>query len=148
MAVTSAPQAQLYPTTQLSQKVAVGVTTAEWEALLGSMDNGSLGVYDPLYSGAPLSLTETPVSTTSMSAGAWSPDSWDLSGFNINEFATQRDPAQSVLSLSDESLSSGGDDMAGEMGIGLDFHNGPAGLMHTTAAENYILEGLDTAFGL
>ncbi len=145
--VTSAPQAQIYATAQLSQKVA-GVTTQEWDALLGSLDTSQMNVYD-MYGGSGLSLTETPVSTTSMSAGAWSPDSWDLSGFNIGDIANNPGPAQSVLSLSDESLSSAGEEMtASELGIGvnnLDYRNA---MLPTATPDGFILEGLDSTYGL
>ena len=146
MAGLAPPPAQLLAAAQLSAKV----SAAEWEALLGSMDGGPLAGYDTLYAGAAtLPPAETPVSATSLSGGAWSPDSWDLSGFNINEFTTHPGPAQSVLSLSDESLSSGGDDLAaGDLGLGLDFHQGGPAMMPASAAESYILEGLDAAFGL
>ena len=141
----SGPAPQRYATTQLPAKM----SAAEWEVLLGSMDGESLSMYDSMYAAPSLSLAETPVSATSMSGSAWSPDSWDLSGFNINEFTTHPGPAQSVLSLSDESLSSGGEDLgAGDLGLGLDFHSRGGGLMPPTTAETYILDGLDAAFGL
>lgn len=86
------------------------VSTVEWEALLGSMDGGQVNVYDAIYGGPGISFAETPVSASS---GGWSPDSWDLSGFRIGPSGgIDGTPApQSALSMSDESLSSGGDDI-------------------------------------
>ena len=145
--VTSAANSQLY--SQLNQKVS-GVSASDWEALLGQMDGGQLNVYDAIYGGPALSLTETPVSASS-NYGGWSPDSIDLSSFNLGDFGSNPAPAQSVLSFSDESLSSGEEIAPSELGLSvssLDYRN--SGLLHTscTTTEGFILDGLDGNFGL
>ncbi|KAL5868956.1 DNA-binding transcription factor cat8 [Pyricularia oryzae] len=128
-------------------------TTAEWEALLGSMDGGQVNVYDAIYGGpglASFTATETPAPATS---GGWSPDSWDLSGITIGgtnggEFDVSSAPvAQSVLSISDESLSSAGE----ELDItGLDFghHHHMASTSMTGTSDGLMMEPLNGRFGL
>lgn len=123
---------------------------AEWEALIGSMDGGQLNVYDAIYGGPQLSMTETPVSTNSM-PGSWSPDAWDLSGFNIGDFGSNPAPPQSVLSISDESLSSGEEMAPSELGMSvtsMEYRNAMIPTACTTASDSYILEAMDNSFGL
>ncbi|KAH8170651.1 fungal specific transcription factor domain-containing protein [Sarocladium implicatum] len=94
---------------------------SEWEALLGSMDGGINNVYDAIYGGPPLVEAIPPAST----ATDWSPDSWDLANFNLGsatgaggDFGAAGPGApQSVLSLSDESLSSGEEIAPSELGL-------------------------------
>ncbi|OAQ97447.1 hypothetical protein LLEC1_01817 [Akanthomyces lecanii] len=93
--------ANMMTNTQFSNKVA-GVSNNEWEALLGSMEGGMDNVYNAIYGGATLVSEPALASKTS----DWSPDSWDLSNFSLGDF-TASDAPQSVLSMSDESLSSG-----------------------------------------
>ncbi|KAL8388054.1 hypothetical protein RB595_009486 [Gaeumannomyces hyphopodioides] len=126
------------------------VSTAEWEALLGSMDGGQVNVYDAIYGGPGISFAETPVSASS---GGWSPDSWDLSGFRIapgGELDGTPAP-QSVLSMSDESLSSGGDDidlgLAGNSSGHLDYRRRLVPTTMTASSDGLMLDGFDT-FGL
>jgi hypothetical protein len=125
---TSASAVQQIYATALAQKA----NNQEWEAILeaAGIDNPQLNVYDAaLYASANLPLTETPLSTTSMSS-AWSPDPWDLSNFGLSDanFSNPA-PAQSVMSLSDESSlhesSLGSDEMTeGLGGLGLvDYRN-------------------------
>jgi hypothetical protein len=139
-------QAQLYSTAPLSQK-ASGVSTAEWEALLGSMDGGQINVYDAIYGGPALSLTETPTSTSAVSG--WSPDSWDLTSFNIGDFGNPA-PPQSVLSMSDESLSSGEEVAPSELGLSVGSIEYRNSMIATScgSGENYLLDGLDNGFGI
>ncbi|KAL7936910.1 N-terminal binuclear Zn cluster-containing/DNA binding domain-containing protein [Trichoderma chlorosporum] len=105
---------------------------ADWEALVGSMDSGMNNVYDVIYGGASIEAAMAGHSTGS----EWSPDSWDLSNFNIGEFGNNPAPPQSVLSMSDESLSSGEEVSPSELGLslgnidygkqlqGVNYHNG------------------------
>lgn len=93
--------ANMMTNTQFSNKVA-GVSNNEWEALLGSMEGGMDNVYNAIYGGATLVSEPALASKTS----DWSPDSWDLSSFSLGDFTASEAP-QSVLSMSDESLSSG-----------------------------------------
>lgn len=88
---------------------------ADWEALVGSMDSGMNNVYDVIYGGVTIEAAMTGNSTGS----EWSPDAWDLSNFNIDEFGNNPAPPQSVLSMSDESLSSGEEVSPSELGLGL-----------------------------
>ena len=141
---------------QSQQKPSGGVSQAEWEALLGSLDSGQL--YDAIYGGP--GLTSAVGETTPVSANtAWSPDPWDLSGFNLGgagDFnaagASSAAAAQSVLSFSEESLSSGDDLAPSDMGLSvgsIDYGNPLlAGGATSAAPEAFNLEGLETNFGL
>lgn len=92
-----------------------GVSTSEWEALLGSMDGGMNNVYDAIYGGASLiNEVSLPANTA---CSEWSPDSWDLSSFSIGDFGSDPGAPQSVLSMSDESLSSGEEVAPSELGL-------------------------------
>lgn len=137
----NAAQAHIY--SQLAQKASTP-STAEWEALVGSLDSGAINLYDAIYGGHGMPLTETP---------SWSPDTWDLANFNIGDFGNGAGTAQSVLSLSEESLSSTDDLTApSEMGLSvgsLDYHGNshfPPTTTRTTS-DGFILDGLDH-FGL
>ncbi|KAH6655460.1 fungal-specific transcription factor domain-containing protein [Truncatella angustata] len=81
------------------------MSTAEWESLLGSLDGGQANLYDAIYGGPALSLETPPPVPTNFPD--WSPNSWSLPGFNLGDMNTNAPPPQSVLSFSDESLSSG-----------------------------------------
>jgi hypothetical protein len=147
-AVSQGPQqAQIYAASQLPQKLA-GVSAAEWEAILGSMDGGQLNMYDAIYGGPAMPLAETPVSTTS-NYGEWSPDSWDLTSFNIGDFGSNPGAPRSVLSLSDDSLSSGEEVAPSELGLSV----GSAEYRNTiiqatcTNGEDFLLDGATTQFG-
>lgn len=81
------------------------VSPADWERLLSSLDNGQTNIYDTIYGGPTAdALPDCPP----LSAGAessnltWSPNVWNWGNFN-----DQAPPPQSVLSFSDESLTSG-----------------------------------------
>lgn len=99
---SAAPSSQIYTPVQIPQKPAV--SPSEWEALLGQIDGGQVNLYDAIYGGPQVSL-ETPAA--SAVEGSWSPDSLDLSTFNLGELGAPQ-------SLSEESLSSvsGGDDIS------------------------------------
>lgn len=132
---------------QLAQKSS-HTSTAEWEALVGSLDGGQLNLYDAIYGGG------IPMSEPPLSAASWSPDAWDLSHFNIGDQYNDVRTAQSVLSLSEESLSSTEDLTAqSEMGLSvtsLDYHHNQPLLAVTTSGTNhegFILDGLEH-FGL
>lgn len=82
-----------------------GMSNSEWESLLGALDGGQANLYDAIYGGPALSLETPPPVPTNIPD--WSPDSWNLSGFNLGDVNSSAPPPQSVLSFSDESLSSG-----------------------------------------
>lgn len=137
------PTQQHYAPIQVPPKAAAGgVSSSEWEALLGQIDGGQINLYDAIYGGPQVSL-ETPVN--SAVEGSWSPDSLDLSTFNLGDFSTTQGG-----SLSEESLSSvsGGDDLSS-----LDFRDfqGNHGTMIPGAGdEGFMMEGMPVGsnFGL
>jgi len=139
-----------YPTSAYAGSKAATATPTEWEVLLGSFDDRHL--YDAIYGGGPgpapaLSLTDTSASQY----GGWSPESWDMTSFNMADFTSGIAPPQSVLSFSEDSLSSGGEDMsASELSLPgpsqLDYRHSL--LSGTTSSEQYLLDGLDATFGL
>ena len=142
----------LYPNGgPMNQKVG-SVSLSEWETLLGSLDGGSLNVYDAIYGGQQISLDSNPPSAGSVGPtySPWSPDSWDLTNFNLGDLNNPA-PPQSVLSLSDESLSSGGEELAPSelsLSVGsLDFRNQHRGMMPANG-DNFVLDGIDGNFGL
>jgi hypothetical protein len=116
----------------------------EWEALLGSLDGGQTNLYDAIYGGPALSLTESSVSQSNY--GDWSPDSgaWDMSSMGMGDMGDFHGQgsgiARSVLSYSEESLSSVED-------IG-DYSNPNHGLMGIQSRESYLLGELDGSLGL
>lgn len=81
------------------------VSNSDWERLLGSLDGGQTNIYDNIYGGptAEALLDVGPFSNAgaAVSSASWSPDAWDW-----NSYGTAA-PPQSVLSFSDESLTSG-----------------------------------------
>lgn len=82
------------------------VSSSDWERLLGSLDGGQTNIYDNIYGGqaAEALLDAGPPSTataTDSSGATWSPDAWDWNSYGTTA------PPQSVLSSSDESLTSG-----------------------------------------
>ncbi|KAH7026105.1 uncharacterized protein B0I36DRAFT_153854 [Microdochium trichocladiopsis] len=58
------------------------VSVSEWEAILGAMDGGQ--IYHAIYGGGPSVSPGDVPSSASNTAPSWSPDGWDLSGFQIN----------------------------------------------------------------
>ncbi|KAK2609260.1 Lysophospholipase D gdpd1 [Conoideocrella luteorostrata] len=92
-----------------------GVSTSEWETLLGSMDGGLHNVYDAIYGGASL-IGETPIQAQSSGPG-WSPGSWEIQSSTVEDFSRHAAGPQSVLSLSDESLSSCEEVAPSELGL-------------------------------
>lgn len=136
------------PTPALPSK-STGVSASEWEVLLGSLDGGQTNLYDAIYGGPAISLhsnSDSASTVISPSYGDWSPDSaWDMASLTMGDFATlPAGQARSVLSFSEESLSSGEEFSTSEFGGG-GRRSGEYGMM---AGENYLLEGLDANFGL
>ncbi|KAG9236230.1 fungal-specific transcription factor domain-containing protein [Amylocarpus encephaloides] len=120
----------------------------EWEVLLGSLEGGQTNLYDAIYGGPALSLTESVPSNY----GDWSPDSaWDMASISMNDFSSTAGPARSVLSFSEESLSSGEDLSASDLGLGRqsDYLSHHA-LMSASvgSGDGYLLDNLDGGFGL
>lgn len=140
-----------YPTSAYAGPKAATATPTEWEILLGSFDDRHL--YDAIYGGGPgptpaLSLTDT---SSSQYGGELGTESWDLSSLNMGDFTSGIAPPQSVLSFSEDSLSSGDEEMsASEWGLSgsgqLDYRH--TLLSGSTPNEQYFLDGLDGTFGL
>jgi hypothetical protein len=121
-------------------------TPSEWEVLLGSLDGGQTNLYDAIYGGPALSLADT----TSSNYGDWSPDSWDMTSLTMNDFSSAPGAARSVLSFSEESLSSGEDLSASELSMGSRHQDYRHSLMpgSISSGESYLLDTLDGTFGL
>jgi hypothetical protein len=141
------------------------ISSSEWEALLGSLDGGQLNVYDAIYGGPALSMHETAPPTIisaatprappsnapsdQVSATAdWSPDTWDLSAFNLGDLTSA--PAHSVLSLSsaEDSLSSGEGVSPSEMGLSVSSLDYRSQLLGCAGPDGLILDALDANFGI
>jgi hypothetical protein len=80
------------------------VSASDWERLLSSLDSGQTNIYDNIYGGPPAEalLDVAPLSTSADSTSTWSPNAWSWGGSS-----EQSAPPQSVLSFTDESLTSG-----------------------------------------
>lgn len=143
---------QLHP--QRPQKQP-GVSSEQWEQILGSLDNGQVNLYDAIYGGPKISLDEPATATPETT---WSTtDPWDLSNFNLAEFANDAATAQTALSLSDESLSSADDLASSDVGLGTGGGLEYAGSLLPVATASATsdgfsldggLEGLNDGFGL
>ncbi|KAF6833920.1 transcriptional activator protein acu-15 [Colletotrichum plurivorum] len=144
--ILAAAHQSLY-SSQQPQKIS-GVSNTEWEALLGSMDGGLNNVYDAIYGGPALAtMSETPASTN---LDSWSPDSWDLANFNIGDFGANPAPPQSVLSVSEESLSSG-EDLASDLNLSvssLEYRNALLASCGAGNGEGLFMDGLDGNYGI
>lgn len=135
-------------TTYSQSSKSTGVSPSEWEVLLGSLDGGQTNLYDAIYGGPALSLSDN---TATSSYGAWSPDSqWDMASLGMADFtpAAGQGGPRSVLSFSEESLSSGEEmstsELSGRLGdYGSSLLPGSVG-----SGEGYLLDGLENTFGL
>lgn len=144
------PQVSMYPPSTMNKGVSGGgISLSEWEALLGAMDGGQNNVYDAMYGGPALSL-ETPTSAAT-NYTEWSPDPWELSRFTIGDLELNTSAAgpQSVLSLSDESLSSG-DDLSNDLYLSMKGEDYQNGLMaHRNSHDSsLVMENLDMGLGV
>ncbi|KAF9882185.1 hypothetical protein CkaCkLH20_00221 [Colletotrichum karsti] len=145
----AAAHQSLYNSQQQPQKIS-GVSTTEWEALLGSMDCGLNNVYDAIYGGGGGLTQMSDTTPASTNLDGWSPDSWDLASFNIGDFGTNPAPPQSVLSVSEESLSSG-EDLASDLNMSvssLEYRNALLASCSGNNNDGLFLEGLDGNYGL
>ena len=104
-------------TNQAMGKVSA-VSSTEWEALLGSMEGGLNNVYDAIYGGGQGFIGDVTQAPATVKSGSndWSPEPWDVNGFNLSDYPASNPAPQSVLSLSDESLSSGEDVALSDLG--------------------------------
>ena len=124
-------------------------TASEWEVLVGSFDDRHL--YDAIYGGGPpqaVNLNDA----VNTNLGEWNTDSWEYTSLGVDNFTNAAPPPTSVLSFSDESLSSGDELSASDLALSAQ-DNKPALLAGSMCNENYdyLLEGLDRTqaiFGL
>ena len=131
---------------------------SEWEALLGSLDSGSSNIFDAVY-GASVPGMSVAVSgcanaggqhTGSLSSpgyGDWdlSPETWDMTALSMGDYDASA-TTQSVLSLSEESLSSGDDlDFGGPGALG---EYKQSLLQGSLNGDGFYVDGLDGNFGL
>jgi hypothetical protein len=122
------------------------VSTSDWERLLGSLDGDQTNIYDTIYGGptAEALLDVGSLSTATDSRTNWSPDTWDW-----NSYGTQAPPPQSVLSFSDESLTSGEEFSSNSCEYGTPGSDRLyAGIMIPDMSTPTGLGGLDGNFGL
>jgi hypothetical protein len=121
------------------------VSSSDWEHLLSSLDNGQANIYDTIYGGPPADalLDMAPLSTGVGRNATWSPNTWNWGGCN-------EQPPQSVLSFSDESLTSGEEfsNNSCEYGSTPDSDRLYAGIMIPDMSTPTGLGGLDGNFGL
>jgi len=137
----------------------LNVSTTEWERLLGSLDSGQSNIYDGIYGGSAAGSAADMLSTnhaTSFDGGTSlvrSPDAaWSDQYVNLG-----LGPVRSVLSISEESLTSGsgsgsGEDRSsssGDLGLGAGGTKEYRGIMIPHGDGGFGgLEGLDGNFGL
>jgi len=166
------------PGTASTQQKMSSVTPDEWETLLSSLDGGISNIYDAVYGGPPPLLGDITPNTNNLntttgsthptglssssvygadvySTDTWdlSPESWDVTALSMADFEPNNShgPPQSVLSFSEDSLSSGDDiassDFSGNGGgSGLLGSQGLNGVPLT--GDNFLLDGLDGSFGI
>ena len=91
-------------TLQNGPGVKTEVSTSDWERMLSSLDNGQTNIYDTIYGGprADALVDIVPLAASADSNATWSPTVW-----NWSSYSSEAPPPQSVLSFSDESLTSG-----------------------------------------
>lgn len=121
-----------YPISQNSNKASV--STTEWERLLGSLDSCQSNIYDGIYGGPSPDMLSTNTSPTHGGHLGWSPEVW---GGDTNP-----EPRQSVLSISEESLTSGEDFSSCDLG-----RQESRGIL-MPHVDGFGLQGLDGNFGL
>ena len=137
------------PHSQTGSKMPATASSTEWETMLGTMDGGLNNVYDAIYGGTSF-LNEASAPTSSQYPGNdWSPDTWDLSTFNIGDFGNgpASNPAapQSVLSMSDDSLSSGEDVAPSELGLSMGSVDYQGNMVANCGGnDGFILDGLES----
>lgn len=84
-------------------------TSTDWERLLGSLDNGQTNIYDGIYGGPPVDalLDVAPLPAAGDPNMVWSPDMWSIGPDDLGMQRGSGEAPRSVLSFSDESLTSG-----------------------------------------
>ncbi|CZT44241.1 probable transcription activator protein acu-15 [Rhynchosporium secalis] len=133
----------IFPNTGYTATKSSCVSASEWEVLLSSLDGGQTNLYDAIYGGPAPYLPDH----GSSNYEGWSPDSqWDMTSLPMNDFGDGSGAARSVLSFSEESLSSGEELSASELGLGGRQQDYGQAMMGN--GENYLLESLHAFSGL
>ena len=134
-----------YPLTQRSNKASVSAN--EWERLLGSLDSGQSNIYDNIYGGSAAGSSSADMlphhAPLDDGRFAWSPDAWG-GGSELNILG----PTKSVLSSSEESLTSGEDVSSCDQGGGGHGQGQEFRGITISHVDGFALEGLDGNFGL
>ncbi|KFX92254.1 hypothetical protein V490_05484 [Pseudogymnoascus sp. VKM F-3557] len=131
---------------------------SEWETLLGSLDSGNSNIFDAVYGGSVPGMSvavsngantggQHTASLSSSGYGDWdlSPDAWDMTALSMADCDASA-TTQSVLSLSEESLSSGDDLDFGGPGALSDYKQSL--LQGGLNGDGFYVDGLDGNFGL
>jgi len=137
------------PTTFSSSKNTPVPVPTEWEALLGSLDGGPTNLYDAIYGGPPIVLDESNAQVTPSTYDEWSPESWDMSALAVHDFTNvtgDHGVARSVLSFSDDSLSST-EDVSGSDTLSANQRHHSM-IQSTGPGDNYPYDGLEAMFGI
>lgn len=130
-------------------------TPTDWERLLGSLDNGQANIYDTIYGGPQLDALVDVPPLSAANQLTWSPKMWNLDtndGLIVPGGGVPQAP-QSVLSFSDESLTSGEEfpdlvGVASNSSVGSETYRGIV-IPELNPADTALgLTGLDGNFGL
>jgi len=124
------------------------VSDTDWARLLGSLDNGQTNIYDGIYGGPPVdALLDVSPLPPAVESNFWSPDVWAIGHESISNLQTAP-PPQSVLSFSDESLTSGEEFTDLPSNSSESYRGILIPEMSPASVENFGLPGLDGNFGL
>lgn len=155
----------IFPASTASAQKNGSVSAAEWESLLSALDSGTTNIYDAVYGGPAIPMLSSmpgvadihkPASIASGSAygvspSDWSSEQWEVKGLTMHELDAALNSGQtvgqahSVLSFSEESLSSGDELFSSTSTSGI-LNNRP--MMPVGGADSFLLDGLDANFGL
>ncbi|KAI9845139.1 MAG: hypothetical protein M1837_005024 [Sclerophora amabilis] len=127
---------------QQSTRAEKGVSSEEWERILGNIDNGQANIYDNIYGGPPSSTQEGVPRSSGNQVLEWSPDHWKRVGL-----LEAQAPPQSVQSYSEDSLTSGEDFSSCELST---HHPGAyhgLSLPEDLGGEGFGLDLLESTFG-
>ncbi|TID18319.1 transcriptional activator protein-like protein acu-15 [Venturia nashicola] len=98
-----------HPNLSTNTKRKQEASATDWEQLLGSIDNGQTNIYDSIYGGPPIDalLDVAPPPTAGNPNMVWSPEMWRIDPEDIDMQRRSGEAPRSVLSFSDDSLTSG-----------------------------------------
>ena len=143
-----------YPQSYNNKPTSNSSPASDWERLLSNIDHGQTNIYDGIYGGGPApdfyhnNYESIPASATAGHLGgeSWSTDMWNPHPAELHHHQRGAVP-QSVVSFSEESLTSGEDLSAcsAHSDHGYDMFRG---LSMTHVRDEFALDGLDGNFGL